>query len=100
MNITKMRDHDKLTIKLAGILDTNTAPDLEKGLKRDLPVIKELVLDFGELRYISSAGLRLVISTQKQMRKQGKMVIENVNDLIMEVLEATKIVDILTIKNV
>ena len=99
MNITKMRDDDKLTIKLDGRLDTNTAPDLEEGLKRDLPVIKELVLDFGELRYISSAGLRLVLSTQKKMKKQGKMVIKNVNDLIMEVLEATKFVDVLTIKN-
>lgn len=99
MNITRMRDEDKLTIKLDGRLDTNTAPDLEEGLKRDLPVIKELVLDFGELRYISSAGLRLVLSTQKKMKKQGKMVIKNVNDLIMEVLEATKFVDVLTIKN-
>ncbi len=99
MNITKMRDEDKLTIKLDGRLDTNTAPDLEEGLKRDLPVIKELVLDFGELRYISSAGLRIVLSTQKKMKNRGKMVIKNVNDLIMEVLEATKFVDVLTIKN-
>lgn len=94
-----MRDEDKLTIKLDGRLDTNTAPDLEEGLKRDLPVIKELVLDFGELRYISSAGLRIVLSTQKKMKNRGKMVIKNVNDLIMEVLEATKFVDVLTIKN-
>ena len=100
MNITKMLVKDKLTIKLRGKLDSKTAPDLEKELKKDLPAITKLVLDFDELNYISSVGLRVVLSTQKIMKKQGKMVIENVNDLIMEILEATKLVDILTIKNV
>jgi anti-sigma B factor antagonist len=99
MNITKILDKDKLTIKLNGKLDRDTAPDLEEELKKDLPVVTKLVLDFDELNYISSLGLRVIISTQKNMKKQGKMVIENVNDLIMELLEATKLVDILTIKN-
>jgi anti-sigma B factor antagonist len=97
MNINKTLEEDKLTIKLEGRLDTNTAPDLDEELKKDLPNVKELVLDFKELVYISSAGLRVVLSTQKTMNKQGKMVIENVNDLIMEVFEATGFIDILTI---
>ncbi len=97
MNINKTLEEDKLTIELEGRLDTNTAPDLDEELKKDLPNVKELVLDFKELVYISSAGLRVVLSTQKTMNKQGKMVIENVNDLIMEVFEATGFIDILTI---
>ncbi|MDP1552358.1 MAG: STAS domain-containing protein [Methanobacteriaceae archaeon] len=97
MNINKTLKEDKLTIKLEGRLDTNTAPDLDAELKKDISNVKELVLDFKELVYISSAGLRVVLSTQKTMNKQGKMVIENVNDLIMEVFEATGFIDILTI---
>jgi len=99
MNITKMLDEDRLTIRLTGRLDTNTAPELEEELKKDLPDITDLVLDFDELVYISSAGLRVILSTQKIMKKQGNMVIENVNDLIMEIFEATGFVDILTINN-
>jgi anti-sigma B factor antagonist len=97
MNINKTLEEDKLTIELEGRLDTNTAPDLDAELKKDLPNVKELVLDFKELVYISSAGLRVVLSTQKTMNKQGKMEIVNVNDLIMEVFEATGFIDILTI---
>jgi anti-sigma B factor antagonist len=94
-----MLDEDRLTIRLTGRLDTNTAPELEEELKKDLPDITDLVLDFDELVYISSAGLRVILSTQKIMKKQGNMVIENVNDLIMEIFEATGFVDILTINN-
>jgi anti-sigma B factor antagonist len=97
MNINKILEENKLTIKLEGRLDTNTAPELEEELKKDLPDLTELILDFKDLIYISSAGLRIVLSTQKIMNKQGTMVIENVNDLIMEVFEATGFVDILTI---
>ncbi len=97
MDISKVLEEDKLTVRLGGRLDTNTAPELEEELKRDLPNVTELVLDFEELKYISSAGLRVVLATQKIMNKQGNMVIENVNDLIMEIFEATGFVDILTI---
>ena len=98
MDINKTLEEDKLTIKLGGRLDTNTAPELEEELKKDLPSVTEVVLDFEDLKYISSAGLRVVLSTQKIMNTQGNMVIENVNDLIMEIFEATGFVDILTIK--
>ncbi|MBI5681383.1 MAG: STAS domain-containing protein [Methanobacterium sp.] len=98
MNIDKILEEDKLIIRLDGRLDTNTAPELENELKKDLPNVTELVLDFEELKYISSAGLRVVLSTQKVMNKQGNMVIENVNDFVMEVFEATGFIDILTIR--
>ena len=99
MNITKMLDDDRLIIKLNGRLDTNTAPELEEILKKDLTGVTDLTLDFNDLVYISSAGLRVVLSTQKLMKTQGNMTIENVNDLIMEVFEATGFDNILTIKN-
>ena len=98
MNIDKTLDDNRLIIRLDGRLDTNTAPELEAELKNDLLDVNELILDFKELAYISSAGLRVVLSTQKLMNKQGNMVIENVNDLIMEVFEVTGFADILTIK--
>jgi anti-sigma B factor antagonist len=98
MNIDKIVEEDKLVIRLEGRLDTNTAPVLEEELKTDLTGVKELVLDFKELKYISSAGLRLVLSTQKTMNIQGSMVIKDVNDFIMEVFEATGFIDILTIE--
>ncbi len=97
MDIDKILEEDKLTIKLNGRLDTNTAPELEEELKKDLPNVTDLVLDFEDLKYISSAGLRVVLSTQKTMNKQGTMAIENVNDLIMEIFEATGFSSILTI---
>ena len=100
MDINKILEEDKLTVKLEGRLDTNTAPELEKELKNDIPDVKELILDFEELKYISSAGLRVVLQTQKiMMSKQGSMVVENVNDLIMEIFETTGFKDILTIKD-
>lgn len=98
MNIDKIVEEKRLVIKLEGRLDTNTAPILEEELKKDLPDVKELILDFKELKYISSAGLRLVLSTQKTMNIQGSMAIRDVNDFIMEVFEATGFIDILTIQ--
>ena len=99
MDINKKLNGSQLKIKLSGRLDTNTSPQLEEELKKDLKNIKILTFDFKELMYISSAGLRTILSTQKTMNKQGEMVIENVNDLIMEVFDATGFTDILTIDN-
>jgi anti-sigma B factor antagonist len=98
MDINKKLDGSQLKIELSGRLDTNTSPKLEEELKKDLKNIKSLTFDFNELMYISSSGLRVILSTQKTMNKQGEMVIENVNDLIMEVFDATGFTDILTIK--
>ena len=97
MTITKNATDSTLRIALEGRLDTNTAPQLEAELKASLPVVTELELDFSGLEYISSAGLRVLLSAQKTMNKQGKMTIHHVNETIMEVFEITGFVDILTI---
>ncbi len=97
MEIIKNLNGKKLNIALAGRLDTITAPDLDKELKASLDGVEELAFDFSQLEYISSAGLRVLLGAQKVMNKAGKMTISHVNDSIMEVLEMTGFVDILTI---
>ena len=98
MTINKNLEGNTLTIALEGRLDTTTAPELEKELKSSLDGVKELVFDFTKLDYISSAGLRVLLSAQKLMNKQGEMTITHVNDVIMEIFEVTGFTDILTIK--
>ena len=98
MNITQNKSDAQLTVALEGRLDTTTAPQLEQELKTALPGITSLTLDFSALDYLSSAGLRVLLATQKTMRRQGKMVIRHVNETIMEVFEVTGFIDILTIE--
>ncbi|MGN0597123.1 MAG: STAS domain-containing protein [Ruminiclostridium sp.] len=98
MNIIKNTENDKLTIAIEGRLDTNTAPQLETELKQSLEGTASLVLDFTKLDYVSSAGLRVILAAQKQMNKQGSMVITNVKPTVMEVFEITGFADILTIE--
>jgi len=98
MTIEKKLNNEELTITLEGRLDTVTAPSLEEELKASLEGIKKLVLDFGALEYISSAGLRVLLMAQKTMNKQGSMVIRNVNETIAEVFEITGFADMLTIE--
>ena len=98
MEIKKIQDGDSLTIMLTGRLDTTTAPRLEAELKSSIAAATELVFDFGKLEYISSAGLRVILSAQKVMNRQGNMVIRNVDENVMEVFEVTGFVDILTIE--
>lgn len=98
MNICKTSDAGKLMLSLEGRLDTGTAPKLEAELKSSLGGVTELVLDFAGLEYISSAGLRVLLSAQKVMNRQGSMVIRNVNEVISEVFEVTGFVDILNIE--
>lgn len=98
MTIEKKTDGDKLEVVLSGRLDTTTAPELEKELKQAVGGIAELVFDFEKLEYISSAGLRVLLSMQKIMNKQGDMVIRNVNEIIREVFEVTGFIDILAIE--
>ncbi len=97
MTINKNLDGEKLNVAVVGRLDTSTAPELEKELS-SLAGIKELTLDFTGLEYVSSAGLRVLLASQKTMNAQGKMVIKNVNETIMEVFEITGFADILTIE--
>ena len=97
LNIAKTIDNGKAAFSLEGRLDTVTAPELEKELKEALEGVSELTLDFDKLEYISSAGLRVLLSAQKTMNKQGEMKIQNVNETIMEIFEVTGFADILTI---
>lgn len=98
MKITKSKENTALTLRLNGRLDTNTAPELETELKASLDGVETLIMDMEELAYLSSAGLRVILAAQKQMNKQGAMVIRNVNDMVMEVFEVTGFTDILTIE--
>ena len=98
MNIEQKKIGDALTIALEGHLDTTTAPDLEKELKESLEGVSELVLDFAGLDYISSAGLRVLLSAQKIMNCRDGMKLKNVNETIMEIFEVTGFSDILTIE--
>ena len=98
MEIIRTKNDDTLLLSLEGRLDTTTAPQLENELKESLPEIAELTLDFEKLEYISSAGLRVLLSAQKAMNKQGKMIIRNVCADIMEIFEITGFSDILTIE--
>lgn len=98
MTITKEAAGTALTLSLQGRLDTGTAPQLEAALKESMDGVTDLTLDFAELEYISSAGLRVLLSAQKVMKKQGSMVIRHVNETIMEVFEVTGFSDFLTIQ--
>ena len=98
MTINKTANGPALTIALEGRLDTTTAPQLEAELKSSLSGVSDLTFDFAGLDYISSAGLRVLLSAQKVMNKQGSMKITHVNDTIMEVFDVTGFVDILTIE--
>lgn len=98
MEITKKNDGSSLTVAVSGRLDTTTAPQLEEELKDSLDGVTELTMDFSELEYISSAGLRVLLSTQKVMNKQGTMELTGVNETVMEVFEVTGFSDILTIR--
>ncbi|MEG1560233.1 MAG: STAS domain-containing protein [Clostridia bacterium] len=98
MTIKKTENGSELIIALEGRLDTTTSPTLEVELKESLDNVTALTIDFSELEYISSAGLRVLLLAQKVMNKQGKMVIRNVNETILEVFEVTGFTDILTIE--
>ena len=98
MNITKNTEGSKLTIALEGRMDTTTAPKLEAELKASLNGVTELVIDLAALKYISSAGLRVLLSAKKVMNRQGSMVIRNANADLMEIFEVTGFCDILTIE--
>lgn len=98
MKIELSKTDSKLTLSLLGRLDTSSAPELETTLKTSLDGVKELVFDFAGLEYISSAGLRVLLSAQKTMNQQGSMKVNHVNETIMEIFDVTGFSDILTIE--
>ena len=98
LNITKTIKNNEADFALEGRLDTVTAPELEKELKASLDGVTELRFEFEKLTYISSAGLRVLLSAQKQMNRQGTMTLYHVTPSIMEIFEVTGFSDILTIE--
>ena len=98
MNITKNVNGTTLEIALEGRLDTMTAPELEAELNKDLGDAESLVLDFSKLDYISSAGLRVLLSAHKAMITKGGMKVTHVNEIVQEVFEVTGFTDVLTIE--
>ena len=98
MTITKNLNGTALEIALEGRLDTMTAPELEAELNKDLSGADSLTLDFSKLDYISSAGLRVLLSAHKAMSAKGGMKVTNVNEIVREVFDVTGFADILTIE--
>ncbi len=97
MKINKILEGNTLTFTIEGRLDLNSAPELEKQLE-NLENIQILIFDFEKLEYISSAGIRIILTVQKIMNKQGSMIIRNLNDDVREVFEITGLTDELNIE--
>ena len=98
MTIEIKKNVDELVLEITGRLDTITAPALDKTINENLGEIKSLILDFKNLEYISSAGLRVLLSSQKKLQQKGTMKLKNVREEVMAVFEITGFVDILTIE--
>ena len=100
MTIKQEKEGSKLIVFVEGYLDALTSPELEAELEKVLPEVKSLVFDLGELEYISSAGLRVLLGAQKTMdAKNGVMIVRNVREMIMEVFEETGFTNILDIED-
>lgn len=98
ITINKEFENDILTVTLNGKMDTNTTPQVDEEIKDDVKKANKLILDMKELKYISSAGLRLLLSLHKKMAQKDGMVLKNVNETNMEILDFTGFADILTIE--
>ena len=98
LNIENVSKDKELTVVLEGRLDTTTAPQLEENIKSNIAGVENLVFNFEKLEYISSAGLRVLLSAQKIMNKQGEMKVTNVSEEINEIFEVTGFSDILNIE--
>ena len=98
MTIEIKKNANELVLEITGRLDTTTAPSLDEILNENFDNLKSLILDFKGLEYISSAGLRVLLSAQKKMNKFGTMKVVNVDESVMEVFEITGFADILTIE--
>lgn len=98
MTIMRILKEDELTVNMIGRLETVSALKLEEEFKTSLRGVKTLIMDLEEMEYVSSEGLRVFFSAQKIMNKQGKMIVRNVNEDVMEVFREIGAVDILTIE--
>ena len=100
MTVTTNTEGTKLTVALEGKLGTTSAPELEKAVKNNIDGITELVFDFEKLEYMASAGLRVLLSAGKVMKKQGSMKIINVTPPVMDVFTFTGLADVMDIETV
>ncbi len=98
MEIDLIREGDSLTVALAGALDTITSQELEGRLRKEIDGVKELVFDLSRLEYVSSAGLRVLLSAQKVMNRQGSMCVRNTSPEVMEIFDITGFVDLINIE--
>ncbi|MCR4821559.1 MAG: STAS domain-containing protein [Treponema sp.] len=98
MTVEKAQNNGAVTLKVSGRLDTMTSPDLEKEILALGEDSKSLTVDFSGLEYISSAGLRVLLSAHKNFAKKEGMVIKNVNETILDIFDVTGFKDILTIE--
>ena len=98
MTIEIKKSAEATTIEVVGRLDTTTAPVLDKTINEDIGEVTNLILDIHGVEYISSAGLRVLLSAQKKMQKAGSMKVKNVCEKVMEVFEMTGFADILVIE--
>ena len=98
MTIEIIKNNEETLIEIAGRLDTTTAPKLESVINESSESTKNLILDLLNLEYISSAGLRVLLSAQKKMQKIGSMKVKNVCEEVMEIFEMTGFADILVIE--
>lgn len=98
MEFKKVKEGNKLTYTVSGRLDTNTSPELNDDIAASLGDVKELVMDIKDLEYISSAGVRVLLSAYKVMKKQGTMVLKNVPEIVRNVLSVTGLLDFFTIE--
>ena len=98
MEFKKDKEGNKLTYTVSGRLDTNTSPVLNDDIAASLGDVKELVMDIKDLEYISSAGVRVLLSAYKVMKKQGTMVLKNVPEIVRNVLSVTGLLDFFTIE--
>ena len=98
LNITQKIESKAAVFALEGRLDTVTAGQLEQALAQVLPGAEELTLDFEKLDYISSAGLRVLLSTHKTMLRQGKMTVKNPNEVVAEIFDVTGFSGILNLQ--
>lgn len=98
MQIEKLKNGNKLTLKISGRLDTITAPELEREVAGGLDGVTDLVMDFADLEYISSAGLRTLLFTTKQMKGKGTFVIRNASEEVKEIFDVTGFMDVLNVE--
>ena len=98
MEIKKIRNDSALTLIVSGRLETTTAPELDAVIKSELEGITDLTFDFSALEYISSAGLRVLLTAQKIMNRQGKMKVAGANEIVTEIFDITGFSGILSLE--